>query len=441
MQNLNNKQRQAINDIISRKYKFYALTGAGGTGKSFTVKSIPNNLRVAYTAPTNKAVSVLRGDDCQNPYDYMTIYSLMGLKVNEYNGKTTIDKKNKCKAGNYDIIIIDEASMIDKDMCEKIKSMSLSHVNLNIVLMGDEYQLPPVGESSSTAFDMAEHGTFLTEQMRQEGNNHPMIPLLSSIRESIDNKSKIQFDLFKGKIIDKKGHTNSVITTNNDDQFKKWIEYSFLEDKRNYYNIIVAYTNDTVDRYNNLIHYKKNIGCLTPFTIGDTLVVQSPIELTSIVNIKNIKENVVYKIDDKITIKSISEGSSSFDIGGSLFIVDYIDVEDINNGNIIRCLKNRNKFNNWIKMMGRNMDSHNKNNPESYYKWPMLYAIRNLFADVRLGYAITIHKSQGSTYDNVFIDMKDIEIMNRMGKSQKEVNKCLYVAASRAKLNVIALSR
>jgi hypothetical protein len=65
---------------------------------------------------------------------------------------------------------------------------------------------------------------------------------------------------------------------------------------------------------------------------------------------------------------------------------------------------------------------------EFYYK-----QLRDVFADVTYGYAMTVHKSQGSTYQCVFIDMKDI--IQRNPKPQ-ESYQCLYTAITRASQEV-----
>ena len=54
--------------------------------------------------------------------------------------------------------------------------------------------------------------------------------------------------------------------------------------------------------------------------------------------------------------------------------------------------------------------------------------VMDRFAQLNYGYAITVHKSQGSTFKNVFIDIMDI-FENR---NQKERLKCLYTAITRS---------
>ena len=55
--------------------------------------------------------------------------------------------------------------------------------------------------------------------------------------------------------------------------------------------------------------------------------------------------------------------------------------------------------------------------------------IENHYVDLRLAYASTVNKAQGSTYDNVYIDLNDI------GKcyDKDQVRRMLYVALSRAR--------
>ena len=56
------------------------------------------------------------------------------------------------------------------------------------------------------------------------------------------------------------------------------------------------------------------------------------------------------------------------------------------------------------------------------------------FADVSYGYCITVHKSQGSTFNKVYIDAKNILEYNRKGYINY---KCLYTAITRASEKVL----
>ena len=53
--------------------------------------------------------------------------------------------------------------------------------------------------------------------------------------------------------------------------------------------------------------------------------------------------------------------------------------------------------------------------------------IVDCFAQLNYGYCITVHKSQGSTFKNVFIDMNDILDNNNLS----ETSRCLYTSITR----------
>jgi superfamily I DNA/RNA helicase len=62
--------------------------------------------------------------------------------------------------------------------------------------------------------------------------------------------------------------------------------------------------------------------------------------------------------------------------------------------------------------------------------WKFYYEeIIDKFADITYGYSMTVHKSQGSTYERVFVDMEDIIKRN---PKERESFQCLYTAITRA---------
>jgi len=65
--------------------------------------------------------------------------------------------------------------------------------------------------------------------------------------------------------------------------------------------------------------------------------------------------------------------------------------------------------------------------------WSMVDDIEERWIDLRPAYACTINKSQGSTYDQVFIDLDDVKKCN----NANTIARMLYVAVSRARDKVI----
>lgn len=169
---------------------FFLIEGQAGTGKTSTIGYLfqypeLHNLDVVYTSPTNKALSVLMSkmDDSVNDNDihqleldtktelektehkkvFMTLYKLLGNKTSiGSTGETLFGSSYRDDLSlDYDIIVIDEASMIEKNDLEcilnsvnNIARKSFTGVVVPIVIfMGDDAQLPPVKSRSSLIFD------------------------------------------------------------------------------------------------------------------------------------------------------------------------------------------------------------------------------------------------------------------------------------------------
>jgi ATP-dependent exoDNAse (exonuclease V) alpha subunit len=77
-----------------------------------------------------------------------------------------------------------------------------------------------------------------------------------------------------------------------------------------------------------------------------------------------------------------------------------------------------------------------KRNP---FLWRRYYGLLETFAQVRPCFALTVHNSQGSTFEEVGIDGNDLRKRLRDGthSSIREYNRLFYVGASRAKRRVL----
>ena len=67
--------------------------------------------------------------------------------------------------------------------------------------------------------------------------------------------------------------------------------------------------------------------------------------------------------------------------------------------------------------------------------WANYHDFKDAFADVQPPHAMTAHKSQGSTYGTVFVDLVDI----KRNHKRKEMWQLLHVACSRASENVVIM--
>ena len=139
-----------------------ALIGPAGTGKTYLVRALITNSNLSYStigvaAPTHKACRVLQESINLPNIKASTLQSDLGLRLNFDVDKFDInnppfDPKGRIKIDKYKIYIVDESSMINKGLCTFLEKICKSK-ECKLLYIGDSYQLPPVNEYKSTAFE------------------------------------------------------------------------------------------------------------------------------------------------------------------------------------------------------------------------------------------------------------------------------------------------
>jgi exodeoxyribonuclease V alpha subunit len=164
---------QKIAAAVALTKAFCVISGGPGTGKTTTVAKIlavmleqprPTPLRIALAAPTGKAAMRLQGAikeskknldvDSQTrmhiPEEASTIHRLLGgIAGSPYFRH---DKSNPLAA---DVVVVDEASMVDLALMSKLVQSLQPHAQL--VLLGDKDQLASV-EAGAVLGDMCDTG-------------------------------------------------------------------------------------------------------------------------------------------------------------------------------------------------------------------------------------------------------------------------------------------
>lgn len=399
---------QAFMNFLQDNEKELVISGFSGSGKSWLVNhlyqmfinqakintalSTPYFDEVYFTATTNKAASVLAKFMSQ---DAITIHSLLGLKVrNDYRtGKVKLESTDRTNPIKNSLIFVDEASMIGYELLNIIRQ-NLGE-NSKVVFVGDRYQLTPVLESKSPVFETSKkHHIKLKEIQRQVANN-PIIKLSSQFRDVIDKSTftgwpEITADNKHVHVIDR-------------DQFKDLITDRFQDaDRDPYAHKILAYTNKQVIAYNNYIrkfHHSSDV-----FEPGEYVMTNKPLLEANGSSIAYPTDTVVRVTDINPTVNTMYD----FNLPG-------YHVE-INESLTVFMPQDPEVTNNLLKSAYKNKE------------FDKYFYIKDRFADLRSVHALTCHKAQGSTYDEVFVDLNDI------GKNTKwyEIARLVYVAISRA---------
>jgi exodeoxyribonuclease V len=149
---------------------FITVGGYAGTGKTTLVsvlraiiKELYPNYKVAFACYTGKASQVLKqklvAQKAIQPKDFCgTIHSLMYTAVTSEDGQILRWKRNAELP--YDLIIIDEASMVTSDIWN-----DLTKYGLPMIAVGDHGQLPPI----DSAFNLMDNPELRLEKMQ---SNH-----------------------------------------------------------------------------------------------------------------------------------------------------------------------------------------------------------------------------------------------------------------------------
>lgn len=184
---LTKKQEEGLKLAVAR-YKAHepwtCIAGYAGTGKSTLVKFIVSALdldddSVCYIAYTGKAAKVLREKGCPNA---MTAHRLLYQSYPRKDG-TFYHKIKRPLDRNYKLIVVDEVSMLPKELWDLL----LSH-RIHVICLGDPFQLPPIGEDNEV---LIHPHIFLDEIMRQAEESE-------IIRLTMDIRNGKPLSLFQG---------------------------------------------------------------------------------------------------------------------------------------------------------------------------------------------------------------------------------------------------
>lgn len=500
--NFSDDQRKATKGIINFLYdsssKTYGLYGYAGTGKTTLITSLINYLskmryirKVVFTAPTNKAVNVMKAKYLLDSADKEKIYFTTIHKLLNYasdfteKGEKIFVKSKKSDIWMFDIVIIDECSMISSsitnDIFEDIKDPQKLYSGRDfirtpkILFIGDPAQLPPVNEISSAIFKKKIKSTTMTDILRNDSEN--VIGICNEVRRWVINKNPPKIGDYKGgKVKIYKCKDNKKLNTR---WFKECIKH--FKDNDKYSNVVLTWTNKQSNIYNTEIRrHMLNKKRLNRFEIGDILILTNYYNLKEgddkngkkfytseqikIVDIEHVLrgserftedmkigrcKNMAY-VKDKLKkcITSINKSTKNQYNVWKLAVVQLINSRDIsyineNNTYTIYVIKKSSEHVlqvdkqiatekiNYLKYDYQAILKDQFNSLEKKIIKPLWRQLNERYVDpfakVSISTSITVHRSQGSTYHNVFVDASDIFL----NKNENEARRCIYTALTR----------
>lgn len=439
---LTDKQQQIFDDFIYRVNNEAGrsecvLVGWAGTGKTTLVSEIVKNLykgyNIAVTSPTHKANSVIRKMLVENvglsKDDALvsTIHSFLGLKlVYEKNHQVLKhDPQSKNSNMHVDVLIVDECSMISRELYDHIMSQ-IHRVRRAILFIGDSCQLPPV-ENEGTLGETKLSPTFLApiqyelDEVLRQAMDNPIINIATQIRECIGTQKDPM------TILNNLEGMDTIIPIPDDNVFLDTYKLHMkgctgdLSSAKKIYdyvqeNKIVAYTNYRVNYSNIFIRNQifpehKDV----EFIKGEPIVFET------------VTENCNYTVQQMIQCPTVTK-----DV--------YFGIEcwrfDLPNGSYLHAVGpySRVALDEHLEKMVKMIED-KVINPltEKHYGWQDYYIIKNKINVINYPYATTAHKSQGSTFDNLWFDTDYID------RIPNNDTKCriMYTAMTRPRFTVM----
>jgi hypothetical protein len=315
---LNGYQQKVLEELdrflYSKTKKIYLLEGFAGTGKTTVITSLFSskkffNKEIALSATTNKAVSVLQNmfGNTYEHVDFKTIHKMCKIKRQissngdisfNLNESPAMKATNQKTIYNYDIIIIDECSMISANIMELLIKLS-SRIRGKIIFVGDKYQLPPVNEEMSNVFKLSVDKSVLSKIVRCNDN---VITFAARIRDSIDT----------GKNISTKGCKGDNLVTFKDS--KLWLDDYINQFEVTANNILLAYTNYRCEEINKYIR-KTIYGTKAKQTfIQNEIIVFNNFYKVNTIQLHSLNSDIlaITPIQDSEAIKEANDNSVVF---------------------------------------------------------------------------------------------------------------------------------
>jgi ATP-dependent DNA helicase PIF1 len=150
------EEQRSVLALVTQKKQSVFFTGSAGTGKSVLMRSVIADLRKTYAKePDRVAVTASTGLAACN-IGGVTLHSFGGIGLGKESVPDLVKKikrnvKAKTRWMRTKILVIDEISMVDGELFDKLEGIARTLRNngrpfggIQLVITGDFFQLPPV---------------------------------------------------------------------------------------------------------------------------------------------------------------------------------------------------------------------------------------------------------------------------------------------------------
>lgn len=378
----------------------FLLSGYAGTGKSTLCRHLleqQEDLKVVLTATTNKAVEVLQNlverRDCRCETTHRL---LKRCPVEDADGSLRWERRGRPDLDGVDLVVVDECSMVDVSLWSHLQDLPVGFPGIKLIFMGDPAQLPPVGEDTSCSFDLPDR--FRLTEIHRQGLEHPALLTSLRLRLQLEDPEAALPQWAEGE---------ELVIHREPKSFEA--AHRECEDRP----VVLAYTNARVQHW---------IRCLDPHRYrGRPFDEKQPLLLTRAVVKEDFsgRREVLATTDTPVRMRS----SRSLDWRGlSLWNLELADDSGrVLNGPYV-APDQKEAFEEALDVASQEAMEKPLSRP-AFEKW------KRSFLGVQSATAITVHRSQGSTFDRVFLDLPSF----RACRDRSTLLRLLYVAVTRTK--------
>ena len=450
------KDQQSASDIFLRWLEGpsdgspFVLSGFAGSGKTFLSMRLLREVEQrgqcwTVVAPTHKAVGVLRHAlhlEGLSPTWYpSTIHRLLRLKLKRQGDAEQCEPTEQTALAleHLSLVLIDEASMIDSTLLG-IALQCAHPFRTRLVFVGDPAQLPPVGEPESPVFALQRAScATLQEVVRHQG---PVLQLASRLR---DGGLPCRQPPLLDPIQDPQGRVMSLGKREWLDQAKTALREAALQDNPDAARIL-CYTNRTLESL--VPHARRAVhGSMAdqmPVLPGEVLISRSAVMApASRDGVETGEEpDMVLASNREVVVRDVKpESCDLVDFGcsgadGPVPIIETLAVS-VSAGDLDLTLRlqppvgssARHQLDAVMKRLRQQARDAGKKNGRAL--WRQYFLIRDAFAALGPAAVLTVHRSQGSSFGEVFVapDVfwpQDLTLRRQL----------VYVAVSRARTGV-----